>query len=345
MRILLVHPGAEFSIWDVAQGLRRALVEQGHEIADYYITRRMTYHAAAMELGGADVSQEHFPAIAKQACENVIVEALYHRADLVLLVSGLNFHPIGIKLLDLMREPRIPVAIVLTESPYEDPQQAEFCGAHPDAVIFTNERSTARMFGWHYLPHAFDPQVHQPGWADPAEACDVLMLATGWPERQELLEQVNWTGIKLRLIGPWPYLPADHALRAYLDDHCVDNPETPRLYASAKICLNFFRRHPGAESLGPRTYELAACGAFQLSDPRPELSEKFSGSIPVFHSASELEGLIRYYLGRDRERVQLAAEARNLVRGETFASRAEMIMRAVRGATPALDRTAALSTT
>jgi spore maturation protein CgeB len=335
-RILFVWPGAEFSIWDVGAGLRRALEAQGHVIADYFLTRRMLYHAKAMQESGVEASRAALGAVSKQASETVLIEALYHKADLVVLVSGLNFHPIGLWLLDQM-SPQIPVAIVLTESPYEDAAQAEFCSAHRSPVIFTNDRASARIQGWHYLPHAFDAELHQPVVPNPVEACDVLMVATGWKERQELLEQIDWSGIKLRLIGPWPYLPADSPLKRYHEDVCMPNELLPTLYASAKICLNFFRRDAIAESLGPRTYELAACGAFQLSDDRPELRERFGEAIPTFADAPQLEGLIRYYLQAEDERRRLAQIARSIVQGETFANRAEALLRAVRGATHPLE--------
>ena len=344
MRILFVHPGADYSIWDVGAGLRAALAAQGHAIADYYLTRRMHYHAAAMKAGGLEPSIENTAIVSKQASENIPIEALYHNADLVLIVCGLNCHPISLWLLDRLRDPRIPVAVVLTESPYEDPQQREWLSAHPSPIVFTNDRSSARRFGWTYLPHAFNPDLHRPTPADPDEACDVLMVATGWQERQQLLDQVDWTGIDLRLIGPWPYLENAHPLKMYHEDHCLPNTQVPRFASSAKINVNIFRQSTTAESLGPRTYELAAIGAFQISDPRPELIEIFGETIPTFRNASELEGLIRYFLAHDDERQQLAARARQLVQRETFSRRAEDLIRAVRGASPALDMAAALTT-
>ena len=328
----------------MASGLRAALVAQGHEIADYVLTRRMSYHAAAMEMGGVVSTAETQAMVCKQASENVIVEVLYHRADLVLVISGLNFHPIGLWLLDQMRAPRIPVAVVFTESPYEDRQQKEWVSAHPEAIVFTHDRFSARRHGWHYLPHAFDPDVHRPVDPDPDEACDVLLVATGWPARQELIEKVNWTGIKLRLIGPWPNLLAGHPLKAVHEDACLPNSDLPRLYASAKICLNHFRPHPQAESLSPRSYEVAGCGAFQISDPRPELIEIFGETVPTYRDASELEGLLRYYLAHDDERRQLAARARALIQGETFLKRVSELMRVVQGAAPTL-RSAGFVTT
>lgn len=324
-RILFVHPGADFSIWDVGQGFRKALAKQGHEIHDYFVTRRMQYHALAMERGGKSPGKDQIAALTKQASETILIEALYHRADLIVVISGLNVNPIAFWLLDQI-EPRIPVAIVLTESPYDDPPQAEFCAASPGAIVFTNERISAQRYGWHHLPPACDPDVHRPVDSDPAEACDVLMVGTGWPERQALLSEMDWSGIHLRLIGPWPFMQPDSPLKRFHEDKCVNNDQLPTLYASAKICLNFHRAHGEAESLNPRCYEVASCGAFQLSDRRASLGEIFDESVPTFRNASDLEGQIRYYLAHEQARRTLAIAARSRTSGQTFDDRAASMM-------------------
>lgn len=329
LRILFTWPGADFAVRDVGVGLREALARQGHEIADYELTLRMNYHAAAMRFGGMDPSPQNLAMITKQASESILVEALYHKADLVLIICGLNLHPFALQQLYQVKDPRFQVAIVLTESPYEDQDQAEFVTAHPDMMVFTTERTSARKYGWHYLRHAYKPDLHRPVDPIPAEACDVLMVGTGWAERQALLEQIDWTGIKLRLIGPWPTLPGDHLLQQFHEDYCITNDCVPPLYASAKICLNVHRQHPDAESLGPRAYELAACGAFQIADPRAELIERFGALVPTFRNAADLEGAIRYWLANDRERIERAEAIRQRVQGETFDVRAAQLIRAI----------------
>ncbi len=113
------------------------------------------------------------------ASEGVLAEATYHRADYVLVVSGLQFHEIGLWLLDHYD---IPIAVVMTESPYQDADQVRWIGAYQRAVVFTHERVSAKRYGWNYLPHAYDPAIHRPVPPDPDEVCDVLLVGSGWPE-------------------------------------------------------------------------------------------------------------------------------------------------------------------
>jgi spore maturation protein CgeB len=326
MRVLFVWPGADFSIWDVGLGLRAALIAAGADVRDYYVTKRMNYHAAAMKAGGIEApDRSHVVAISKQACENIVVEALYHRADLVVMVCGLNVHPAA---LQLLRAVGIRTALVLTESPYEDFAQASFCAHYPEATVFTNDLASARLFGWHHLPPAYDPARHHPQAANAEDATDVLFIGSGWAERVELFRQVDWTGINFRWIGPIvggaETLPV--SLAAHHQDHCVSNQRAAELYAATKIGLNLHRSSDIADTANPRAYELAACGVFQVSDARPGLVRLLGSAAVTFENARELERHLRYYLREDSDRESLAARQRSLVLGETFDARVQTLL-------------------
>ena len=335
MRILFVWTAAEFSVVDVARGYRLALGKQGHEIADYRLSRRIMYHGRAV---GPERAKD-LEVLSRLASENVLLEAIRHKADLVVIISALHFHPDGIWFLARCK---IPTVVIFTESPYFDERQEQFANVYPEMLVATNERVSARRYGWTYVPPAYDPDIHKPVDPDPEEACDVLMIGTGWEERVRLLEQVDWTGIKLRLLGFWKacgFIADDSPLRPFIQEKSVSNLEAPRFYASAKICLNSHRANDEAESVNPRVVEAAACGAFQISDPRAEMSQMFrwNGSwesavdpvIPTFSDAASLESQIRVYLADDERRRVHAAQARKCVEGQTFDERAATLMEAV----------------
>src|SRR4030065_2583401 len=95
----------------------------------------------------------------------------------------------------------------------------------------------------------------------------------------------------------------------------VDNAELIKYYCGTKIALNHHRTIVGkdsrgeelhidqAYSLGPRAYEIAACGAFQLcDDTRPELQEVFGDSVATYRDGGDLRDKIAYYLSHDDER-------------------------------------------
>lgn len=324
MRILFVQPAVRYSIGDVGRGYRSALERAGHNISDYSMEGRITYHSKAVP---ENVSRDH-TLIAKMASENILVEAMYHGADLVLIMSGLNVHPLALWLLGKVG---IPAAVVLTESPYDDDEQKEWTDltkvhGEVDLTVFTNDRYSAMKYGWKLLAPSFDPAIHRPVQSNPDFECDVLMVGTGWPERQAFLESINWAGIDLRIYGIWPNLKADSPLFQFYRPMVVDNARIADMYSSARICLNFHRKSDTALTPGPRAYELAACGAFQLSDWRQDLSNLFGASIPTFATPSELEAEIRYYLATPGERGVLANKSMERVQNETFDKRAADMM-------------------
>lgn len=324
MRILFVHPSAPMSIGDVGRGYRSALERQGHNIADYSIQGRMAHHIRAAPAGVGNDK------ISRLASECILNEAMYHKADLVLIISGLNVHPISLWLLGQVG---IPAAVVFTESPYDDEFQADWADMNKvqstvDLTIFTNDRYSAMKNGWHLLPPAYDSLIHRPGIPNPEFACDVLLIGTGWPERQAFLEAVDWNGIDFQVHGIWTGIEEhpESPLHKFYQPGIVDNARISARYASAKICINLHRRDLHALTPGPRVIELAACGAFQISDYRHDMDQMFGSSIPVFDSPVEMERVIRYYLERPEEREKLAAEARYAVRDETFDNRADKLV-------------------
>jgi spore maturation protein CgeB len=278
--------------------------------------------------------QENIDAISKMATEGVLAEATYHHADLVLIISGMHFHEVGLWLLTRYQ---IPTAVILTESPYQDAEQAQWLARYPGVAVFTHERTSAERYGWTYLPHAYDPEIHRPVEPDLDEVCDVLFCGTGFPERQQLLEGIDWTGINLRLRGLWPTMTEQSPLFPHLIQGCVKNGELPRAYAAAKIALNLHRAGNRAVSLNPRAYELAACGTFQIGDGRREQIDLFGPSVPTAHTSAEFEQAIRYYLAHEDERRACAADAHRRVEGQTFDARvmelmAELESRTIRAA-------------
>lgn len=316
MKVLFVWPVCTFSVWDVARGYRTAIARiVGEEnIRDYQLNVRTEHHRRALH---PEPPSRDATVLARLASETVINEALYFDADVVFVVSGLNFHPIG---LWALKKVGIHAAAIMTESPYDDVNQQDWSSVYPGMTVFTNEIRSAEQYGWHYLPHAYDPGVHYP--RDPQNECDVLMCCTGWEERQHMLESIDWTGIDLRLYGIWPAMTKASPLWDYTWPVCVDNLNLPSLYAGAKICINIHRAHAGARSLNPRAYEIAACGAFQLSDHRDELDHVFGDTVPTFDGPQQLIRQIKHYLANNDERLALAASASHRVRDHDFEHRA-----------------------
>lgn len=345
MKIQLVWPSAEMSIFDVGVGIREALLAAGHDVIDYRQYRRFKMVQAGFEAYRPEGDER--PANPSMLCgyasEGIPQMALLHRPDWIFVVCGMGIHPDSLL---AARRAGFKVAIWFTEAPYNSDEEAELYLARFCDLAFVNERTSVSWFQkvldhWTggtatYLPHAYRPSVHRPRTddeepIDDEERCDVLLIGTGFAERVHLLEGIDWTGIKLRVLGFWPGIVEPSFLAPMRGASIIPNAETARLYCGAKIVLNPHRYADGAESANPRTYEAAACGAFQLSDYRAETEEVFGDSVPTYEPGCpwQLSALVRRYLNQDDERARLASLARDRAAPHTFDNRAEAIVAAM----------------
>ncbi len=287
---------------------------------------------------------------------------LGNRADVVYLVSPMYF---PMTMVELLRATGFKVWAYFTECPYEDEFWSRAQAPLMDACFVSDRQSLPRfrMFNEnsHYLPHAYDPEVHYPRrdtrtyyttqggreWSrssppvalpPPNDHDHVTFVGTGFPSRQAFLESVDWTDIDLRLWGNWWQVEDESPLAPYVRRRLVENHTTAAIYRGSKIGVSMHRserfyRTGGvidpneAYSIGPRAFELAACGLFQLSDSRPELVDVFGeGNVPTFETPEELERLVRYYLKHDDEREAIARHNLEAVQGHTFEARARQML-------------------
>jgi spore maturation protein CgeB len=233
-----------------------------------------------------------------------------------------------------------PVAALCTETPYDIDREL-VCAGLVDGG-WTHERVSVPAFqavnpNFGYLPHAWHPERHGLGEPDPSvPAHDVVLVGSGFGERIAWINAMDWTGIDLGLYGSWDGLRQKSPIRSFVRQAQVKNAMAAALYRRAKVSLNFYRKSKGfgagapriayAESLNPRAYELAACGAFHLSDPRAEVAEKFGDLVPTFTTAGEAEALIRQWLADDAGRAAVAAQLPARVAEDSWVHRARQVI-------------------
>lgn len=344
MKLLLIHPGASSSTSDVCDGLTYGLEQHGVELIRYRLDQRIDRSHRWLHYNWRRTQKKN-PAIERpttadvfyQAAIGALEMALRHQVDCVLVVSAMFLHP---DVIVLMKRAGLRVAVLFTESPYD--QEKELTVAHMVDGCWTAERTSLSAFEAvnprvGYLPHAWHPERHFEG-ETPIDvpSHDVVFVGTGFHERIAVLGALDWTGIDLGLYGNWQQLGSRHPLRQYVRDGVVDNVRTAALYHRAKIGLNLYRtsmgwgkRAPavvGAESLNPRAYELARCGAFTLSSYRAEVAEVFGDLVPTFTNAAEASVLIRRWLADPAGRARIQRELPARVAESSWVQRAARVI-------------------
>jgi spore maturation protein CgeB len=338
VRILVVHPGPNFSVQDVHDGWVEGFEQLGHEVQQYNLGDRLTW-ASVAHLGMDDGSYiKAFPKtenVYSFAISGLPQAALYWWPQLIVFISGFTVDP---QFLEVCRGRGIKTACVMTESPYEESRQL-LIAPHFDAVALndpTNMGQYATLTTAVYTPHAYRPDIHFEGEAHEDYLSDCVFVGTGYPSRVAFLERCNFDGIDLALAGNWQNVPTVLADRVVHDiEDCIDNVQTAELYRGAKTSFNIYRTETNGDvvdgcdgwSVGPREIELAASGTWFARQSRGESDELFP-MLPTFNSPEELGELIRWALENPVERQIAAQQAKRVVTDRTFPNNARKLLEA-----------------
>lgn len=357
MKIMVVHPGHGHSTADCFTGMLAGLAMQPDvevvPLAWHTMLRPLTALVNGAIRGDAlpdDEGEKLHRFAAYLASGDVIGVAVDEMVDAVIVVNGLLFPPSRAKVLQRLG---IPVVCYGTESPYFDRAERDIAPFYTH--WFTNERTSVSKFSdltrSFYLPHAYNPSVHVPGEIDPAKACDVVFVGGGFPERKATLAGVDWTDIDHRIHGTlWDLdIEQEAGQRAFSRGDrysigVIPNEETCVWHRSARIALNMHRQmtyieaniplpsDTVCESLGPRAYEIPACGGFMLcDDERSELFDVYGDSAAPFRAwdSASLEREIRYYLTHDSARERKQAAQAEAVKAHHWGARAKTILETI----------------
>ena len=211
-----------------------------------------------------------------------------------------------------------------------------------------------------YLPLAALPEFHRPLALSPDEqreyGSDIAFLGAGYPNRRVAFRPLAGRDFKI-----WGSDWEGEALLAgniQRQGQRISEEESVRIYNAARVNLNL-HSSVSAEALvshgdfvNPRTFELAAMGAFQLVDRRSLMDDLFApDELATFDTPEEFYRKIDYFLAHPQEREAYARRARERALAEhTYQQRMTTLLEAMASqlgpwpdeqredeATPALD--------
>jgi spore maturation protein CgeB len=163
-----------------------------------------------------------------------------------------------------------------------------------------------------YLPEACNSLWHRRVELSAADHrkydCDLGTVSNMYYYRARLLE--NLLNYDLKIWGKSYPSWLSSPLRAIYQDEYVAEEEKAKAFNAAKIVLNTM--HYGEiEGVNCRLFEAAGCGAFQIADWKPALSDLFEPEeeIVTFRTQQELKEKVDYYLAHPEERREIADRA------------------------------------
>lgn len=188
-----------------------------------------------------------------------------------------------------------------------------------------------------YLPLAADPAIHRPLQLTERErdeyGADVSFLGAGYHNRRLLLPTLLNHGWSFKLWGnEWGEAGS---LQSVLQRNGarVDTETSVKIFNATTINLNLHSYtgpgfDPEGDGVNPRTFEIAACGAFQVVDDRSLLSELFTASMMgIVQSPNQLVPVTKAFLHDPAARTAMATEARRQVLlRHTYSHRMETLL-------------------
>lgn len=182
-----------------------------------------------------------------------------------------------------------------------------------------------------YLPLAASPKFHKPIELSPADqrkfGSEISFMGAGYPNRRVAFRELVSRDFKI-WGNEWD---GDHVLTplVQLKGARVTPEECVKIFNATKINLNLHSSVQvdelvaGGDFVNPRTFELAACGAFQLVDKRSLMSEAFAeDELATFTSMEELLEKIDYFSANPKKRDAFAAKSRErVIRDHTYIHR------------------------
>lgn len=280
--------------------------------------------------------------------DNLIGLTSQLRPDLVLVMHGIRVTGNQIQ---GIRSLGIKTAIWLVDEPYMIDVTTILAPNYD--YLFTHELASIPIYQQlgcqvHYLPLAANPVVYQPKYVPAQYQSDICFIGNAFFNRVRLIDRIGpfLASRDTRIIGLlWKRLRRYQSLKRHIRINWISADEAANYYNGSKIVINIHRSHddkvhnknsrnlPGL-SINPRTYEIAACGAFQLTDIRQDLNDFYipGTEIETYASPKELVDKMVYYLHHEEQRKQMALNGfRKTLEMHTYRNRMHQLLNVTSG--------------
>jgi spore maturation protein CgeB len=187
-----------------------------------------------------------------------------------------------------------------------------------------------------YLPQCTDPDVHRPMELTDGEkslyCTDLSLIGSRYPYRLKFMEDL--IDMRPAIWGRGWSRSSNSEIASLYRGRDIRGTEKAKVISASAISLNPHHPLNDIHGVNRRTFDIAACGGFQLADHKADMDRVFkvNEEIICFETVEELKKLADYYLKHPDERKEIAGAAYDRVtREHTYDNRAREIMEIVTG--------------
>ena len=262
------------------------------------------------------------------------------KPDVVIVLLGFK---VPSYLIQWLKTQELKTAVWLTEDPYYMDRTKELAPLYD--YIFTIDTAAMDAYIQHghqrtfHLPLGTSTEVFKPIQVGSHFKSDICLLGYPYPDRVKLIHiLLQKTPYKIKLIGKWrnKLIRLQNHPRLKIHDIWVEPSIAAQYYNGAKIVLNTHRPFNLSQnknrigikgtSINNRTFDVAACGSFQLIEHKEDLSTHFieGQEIVSFKTEEELLQKINHYIKFEEKRNEIAdLAAKRVLKEHTFEKRLE----------------------
>jgi len=324
LRVLVVLPMYGGSL-PIGRYCAQALQDLGHTVE---LFEAPAFHGAFSALRGLQITGERLDQL-ENAFLQIISQAIQAKVEQFTpdLLLALAQAPLTRQTLKRMERQNITTAMWFVEDYKLFTYWRAFASCYDIFAVIQkepllSELEAAGQQNGLYLPLAALPDFHAPQENDPAAqrkyGAKISFLGAGYPNRRAAFRHLRHLDFKI-WGSDWE---GDDSLAGHLQQQGarISPEEAVRIYHASQINLNLHSSVqvrdlvPQGDFVNPRTFELAACGAFQLVDTRSLMPELFADDeLATFRTIQELLEKIDYFLTRPQERAAYAQRGRSRV--------------------------------
>ncbi|MHB1757130.1 MAG: CgeB family protein [Leptospirillum sp.] len=323
LRILVIPPVYGGS-YPVAQGVANGLKAAGHRVSFF---EAAPFEGALRAIGAQtslDLHKRQLHGLFSGFMdEMVMARVLSVKPDLIVALAQA---PLSLSLLKRLREMGYPVAYWFVEDFRLTTYWESVAPLVHDFAVIQKEPFLSKLSGLgvrgRYLPAAADPNVFFPRDLSAADrslyGAPVGFMGAGYHNRQRFFPKIADLGLK---IFGTEWNPADPLVRNMpLPNRRMSPDECARIFSATDVNINLHSSvyhngvNPDGDFVNPRTFEIAACGAFSLVDRRSLMEELFVmegplAEVALFDDENSLRAAVTHYLKHPEERRAISQRA------------------------------------